>query len=211
MPVDPKRDKAISKVHSLDQLANHPNTPKPEAESARAMATKLRAKYGIAEPRKETPKTDHTNRFREAQRRADEWKARAERIQREQEAERARRAQREAWQRAKEKAFTPTGDPFEDAISRDGRTAQEKNRDMQDRLRGKTPPPTSEPRCAQPETFFTSGAVPRQRNQYVMSCEKCHGRLAPGEGAILNIGGTWKAWCCEMTPGPRRKQPWARH
>jgi Protein of unknown function (DUF2786) len=219
---DPKREKAISKVHSLDQLANHPNTPPHEAESARAMAKKLREKYNIPEPRKEAPRANpwDAQRFEDEMRRAQEWRERAARVRRDQEAERIRREQREAWQRAKDEAlkaeealrktkeaFTPTGDPLEDAIRRDGRTAQQKNADMQDRLRGKTPP---EPRCTNPESFFTSGGEPRMRNQYVMACEKCHGRLQPGEGAIMKVGGVWKAWCCEMKPGPRRKQPWAR-
>lgn len=217
---DEKREKAIQKVYSLDQLANHPNTPPAEAESARSMAAKLRAKYGIAEPRKTAPTA---NRFKQEYPSAEdierEWRdmvarerqRQAERKARLAEEEARRKAQREAWQKAKERQYPPTtGDPLEDAIRRDGRTPQEKNRDMQDRLRGKKPTPPPEPRCTEPESFFTPGGEPRQRNQHVIACEKCGRRLQPGEGAILKVGGVWKAWCAEMTPGPRRKQPWAR-
>ena len=194
---DPKREKAISKVYSLDQLANHPNTPHHEAESARAMATKLRTKYGIGQPRDNTLRDIllKQRQEHEAAARAYEMAKRAA-----MDAEAKRKAQREAWQREKDRQYPPTtGDPFEDAIRRDGRTAQEKNRDMQDRFRRGTG-------CSDPESFFDSGGMPRPRNQSAMACEKCGRRLFPGEGAILKVGAQWKAWCCEMKPGPRRKR-----
>lgn len=65
----------------------------------------------------------------------------------------------------------------------------------------------AEPRCANPETYYDPGGEPRKRNQHIIGCDRCGRRLQPGEGMIMQVGGQWVGRCCEMVPGPRKRNP----
>jgi len=93
-------------------------------------------------------------------------------------------------------------DPLGWASKRDGRTAREKNDEMQDTLQHKAHPMVCDPKA----TFFDQGGEPRKRNDYPGNCYSCGSLLRKGEGALFKANGKWEMVCCESVPGPRRKK-----
>lgn len=211
------RDKALGKIASLKRLAEHPNTPPAESEAARGRIKALQDKHGISatQTKPKEPLTglgDVFQREYEASRRAGEAARKAEQDRqaaraKAQEAYRQRMAGRDHYGRP----IPNIDDLMDEAVKNDGRTAQDRNRDINDswgsRDRyGPMPSRPSPSRCKKPESFFDSGGNPRKRNQYVMECSQCGCRLQPGEGSIAQVAGKWVAWCCESRPGPRKKR-----
>lgn len=195
------RDKAMETIAKLKRVAEHPNTGKPEADAARARIEALQKKHNI------TPGVNHAKPLKDFTKQANDFAAEARRAKQaaDRMADAMRKAQAaEAWRKRmadKDDLGRPKkGDIFDEAIRRSGdnRTTGERNKDMQDRLRHGY--------CNPKESFYDQGGEPRKRNDHVAMCEKCHGTLRPGEGAVLMVGGNWKVWCCDMTPKPRKKR-----
>lgn len=213
MPVnDSPIEKARYKLVKLRALAAKPGTP-AEGENAKARIEQILAKF--PELRKAEPVTNTTFTWGSSA-----WRA-AEDLKREEDLRRKRTQAQKRWEE-RQRNNDPMGqpmtaeerakaqkDPFGWANAQDGRTHAQRQEDM-NRSWGHghdpKPKPKPEPKCDKPQTFYDHGGERRKRNLYVMSCEKCNGRLAPGEGAIMNVAGVWKAWCCETKPGPRRKK-----
>lgn len=94
-------------------------------------------------------------------------------------------------------------DPLGWAMAKEKRTAEERNRQMQDTLRHKQHPLRCEPKA----TFYDQGGEPRKRNDYPTNCFSCGTHLRVGEGALFKAHGKWEAVCCDPIPGPRKKKP----
>lgn len=197
------RDKAIQTIAKLRTLAEHPNTGKPEADAARARIEALRTKHGISAsppPKAKVPYSDNTDWNRAADNFAREAKkaADAARVM----AEAMRKAEAAAAYRKKMEDRDDMGRPrdiFDEALKKDKRTVKDRNSAIKDSF-------YRNGFCNPKESFYDRGGEPRKRNEYITMCEKCGGTLQPGDGAVMMVGGQWKSWCCERTPGPRRKR-----
>jgi hypothetical protein len=229
------REKAIDKIYSLRQLAEHPNTPPHEAEAARLAIKRLQAKHDIKEPARvkeprnpnwRPPTNPHSDMdeqarraaasmrdFVEAMRRAERRKAQAtqdaERTRREREAAQARFRERHA--NHDQYGRPKSNDPFDEALRRDGRTQAQKQADLNNAWGKQAEQRRRErqagfKRCERPESFFDAGGEPRKRNAKPMQCDKCSWTLGVGEGMVWEIGGRQFARCCEARPGPRAKR-----
>jgi hypothetical protein len=191
MVADDAREKALHTIAKLKRLAEHPNTPPAEAEVARNRIVALQEKHGITANEPPPQKNVFFTRLikEDARRRAEER-------------ERREAAQRryEEWRKDRDD-YGRQKDPFEEALRRDGRTHEEKVRDM-----NQSWGQAHAVRCAKPETFFDSGGEPRKRNTYRIKCDRCGVTLEPGEGTVFQVGGTWYGRCCERVPGPRSKK-----
>lgn len=92
-------------------------------------------------------------------------------------------------------------DPLGWAAKRDGRTAEQKNADLQYQY---THQWQRDVRCTEPLTFYDSGGEMRPRNSEPTVCAACGSKLGSTEGAANDQG---QFQCAEMTPGPRKKKP----
>ena len=202
------RDKAIQTIAKLRRVAEHPNTGKPEADAARARIEALRVKHQITAsppPRAKVPYSDSTdwNKAAEAAKKAaDAARIMADAIRH---ADAAKKYREKMQNRdSMGRPFPKSGDIFDEAIrnSGDTRTAAERNKDVQNSFRKAS----GFCNAADKEKFYDRGGEPRKRNKYAMPCERCGGTLQPGDGAIMQVGLQWKAWCCERTPSPRKKR-----
>lgn len=215
-PTDPV-EKARYKLVKLRAMAARPGTP-AEGENAKARIEQILTKFpqlrGKPAPPTSKPFTssqdweDLKRRTAEATRRRQQAAA-AAKLKADREAADKRWAQRMADKdangqplSAKDRAEAQR-DPFSWANKQDGRTHAQKQEDMNKAWGTQQ----ASRRCAKPQSFYDAGGEPRKRNQHVALCEKCGERIQPGEGAILQVAGVWKAWCTETKPGPRRKKP----
>lgn len=202
------RERALNQIVTLKLLAVDPRATEGEREAARLTMAKLRKKYDIPEQ----AAGDHGAKFlidmAERYERANREKARRKA------AEDARLAEETriwGWPLSDAEREQARRDPLGFAASRDKRTHAEKQRDMNSSW-GQPRPQPQQPRqrprakpwkCAEPKTFFDPGGEPRARNAHRIKCQKCGITLEPGEGCVTVIG----AYCCEMVPGPRKRNP----
>lgn len=215
------RDAALLKVLALRNLYEHPNTNEHEAASARAMAAKLRKKFDIPESEQPKPKqspytTVNPTAWDDLVRRTREAAANSRaREAAEAETMRARRAkaQQDWFDRMRyrdamgqhlsgEDLREAQRDPLGWAAKQDKRTAQEKQRDMQDSFGQPHAQPHKRRACTPKLPFYDIGGEPRRRNTEFASCVECGRALIRGEGAEYAHGYA----CCDTVPGPRSKK-----
>ena len=204
--------KTREKIAKLRRLADHPNTPPHEAEAARG---RIRALEGTPASRPTPTRT------------AEEMRKLARDVSR------AARAGQTPYRPPAD--HNPFGrgvrDMFDEAIRADPRTTAQRNQDIRDRVWARETPSEAKARddaerrreydqavreqaerdrqaarCKTPETFFTPGGIPRPRNTYRATCQKCGSTLERGEGAYMVVGGQSLVFCCEKVPGPRRRK-----
>lgn len=187
------RDRALDLILSLQAVVDRPGTP-AEGEAAQGRIDALREKYQIPVPQKRQTKTGPTRKERDAHQTAQQYADMMRRM--------AEQAQRAKAQKERDATPQPGEDMFDAAQRADGRTAAEKQADLnasfgQRQRHG----------CQNPETFYDQGGQPRTRNMHRAQCDRCKSWLSPGEGTIFKVGPQWVARCCERVPGPRRKRP----
>lgn len=203
------RERALNQIVTLEVLADDVRAPDGERQAARDTMAKLRKKYDIPEQQSGQFGAkfliDMAERFEKANR---------EKARREAAAKAARAEETRIWGAPLTDAEREQArrDPLGFAASRDKRTHAQKQQDMNSswgqphqprQQRPKTRPHTPPWRCATPYTFFDPGGEPRQRNAHRCKCQKCGITMEAGEGCVTVIG----AYCCEMVPGPRTKNP----
>jgi hypothetical protein len=179
-----------------------PDDPEVQAAKIRRQA----AEYAAFLRREEARKKQEADRKK--------WEAEREARRKREQAERKRRAEaQKRWQernRNRDARGVPLTDaemeearrdPLAWALKQDGRTAQQKNDEMQNRHK---PHPL---RCEPKATFYDQGGEPRPRNSHATDCYSCGTHLRAGEGAMVQTRGEWQTVCCEAIPGPRKKKP----
>lgn len=188
------RERALHTIVKLRTLAEHPNTPPHEAESARGKIRTLQDKHGITAS--DHPPSQSKVFFDDLIRRAAKAKAKSE-------AERKKKAQAD-WERKhanSDDLGRPRGDIFDEALRDDPRTTAERNRDMNDSW-GQKQPHHRPSQCDPKLSFFDLGGEPRKRNMEGATCVMCGTWLGIGDGALIGVNFA----CCDKIPGPRKKK-----
>lgn len=207
------RERALNQIVSLKALSEDQSTTEAERQSARDAIDRLRAKYDIPVPVAGMSGADFLKKM------AQDFQRGERQRQRQEAAKRAAEAEAAAWAWAgpmtAEDLAWARRDPLGFASSRDKRTHDQKQRDMnaswgqRDQWHQAREEKANEPhkkRCLKPETFYDQGGVARKRNQHDIVCDRCGCTLAPREGCIFQVLGQWVGRCCEMVPGPRNRR-----